>query len=1035
MAYVNQNGQVRVGVRGWVPVFNPEDPGTPNTIDQDSTNFILASGISDSVQTSAIETLVSDLKAYGLWTKMKAIYPFVGGTASSHKFNLKDPRDLNDAYRLTFMGGGTHDVNGYKGNSTTAYAITYINPSVNLSQNNIHTSWYSKLNITGAVQAEIGQTANTRILGYSINGAANGWVTRLNNTTNSSAISTTNTIGFYQMSRTNSLDYIMQKNNTQTTITKTSETPTSSNIILLGGTTTSELSSRQLELVTIGDGLTSTECSNLYTAVQKFQTTLGRHVGTPYVSDPDAIAFLMAAGITDGTQAAAINTLVIRMKADGVWTKMKAIYPFVGGNATSHKFNLKDPRDTNDAHRLSFAGTWVHSSTGAKPDGYTGYADTYLIPSTGLKLNNTHTSIYSRTNTNSGFDFGVYDGVSTGSHFNGSIKDNSGNTQFRINRSGSYASSQFAITTSSLFYLVNRTSSSLEKLYLNGSSNSSMEFTYQSNSLPSLSLYIGAMRYNYSSSSNSNREFSFISFGDGLTDGESTSLYTAVQTYQTSLGRQVNVPLVSDTDAQSFLNAANITSFQQASAVNKLVVDLKAAGVWTKMKAIYPFVGGSAASHKFNLKDPRDLDAAYRLVFNGGWTHTSTGSQPNGTTGYADTKLKPNNMAQNSAHMSTYLRTYNENGIDMGSNTINRFWISANIGTGLRPLGLLNVVPFEVTGPNLDTKAFLLASRTDSTTNKLFRNSSLIYNETAASSTPDVYNIYLGAVNVNNGGSQYSYREQAFASIGDGLTDTEATTFYNAVQTYQTSLGRAVNTPVYNNGLVLNLDAGNANSYPGTGTTWFDLASGNNGTLTNGPTYDIANGGSIVFDGVNDYVVTNDTSFRFGNKFSMNLWFYWDGLNKTNNSLFSKRMGSAGNYNQYAMGISNGDTQYGGTGKVLFFYARVDGSTGGNDPFDVSITYTLPTAGFYNACIVMDTNSQKLYVNGILVGSNSKNLSGKTYNIAGRELILGAARGENATDLIAYASTKINRFSVYSYSLTETEVISNFNSTRGRFGL
>ena len=51
----------------------------------------------------------------------------------------------------------------------------------------------------------------------------------------------------------------------------------------------------------------------------------------------------MAAGITDGTQAAAINTLVIRMKADGVWTKMKSVYPFVGGSAASHKFNLKDP--------------------------------------------------------------------------------------------------------------------------------------------------------------------------------------------------------------------------------------------------------------------------------------------------------------------------------------------------------------------------------------------------------------------------------------------------------------------------------------------------------------------------------------------------------------------------------------------------------------------------------------------------------------------------------------------------------------------
>ena len=130
MAYINNLGQVRIGVRGWVPVFTPEDPGTPNTIDQDSTNFIIAAGISDSVQTSAIETLVSDLKTYGLWTKMKAIYPFVGGSANSHKFNLKDPRNLDGAYRLVFNGGWTHTSNGAKPNGTTGYAETYLNNNI-----------------------------------------------------------------------------------------------------------------------------------------------------------------------------------------------------------------------------------------------------------------------------------------------------------------------------------------------------------------------------------------------------------------------------------------------------------------------------------------------------------------------------------------------------------------------------------------------------------------------------------------------------------------------------------------------------------------------------------------------------------------------------------------------------------------------------------------------------------------------------------------------------------------------------------------
>ena len=65
---------------------------------------------------------------------------------------------------------------------------------------------------------------------------------------------------------------------------------------------------------------------------------------------------------------------------------------------------------------------------------------------------------------------------------------------------------------------------------------------------------------------------------------------------------------------------------------------------------------------------------------------------------------------------------------------------------------------------------------------------------------------------------------------------------------------------IVEDGLVLALDAGNTKSYPGSGTTWTDLSGkGNNGTLTNGPTFDSGNGGAIFFDGGNDYVTTGNT--------------------------------------------------------------------------------------------------------------------------------------------------------------------------------
>ena len=98
-----------------------------------------------------------------------------------------------------------------------------------------------------------------------------------------------------------------------------------------------------------------------------------------------------------------------------------------------------------------------------------------------------------------------------------------------------------------------------------------------------------------------------------------------------------------DPDAAAFLSAAGISNQVQSNAINNLVIDLKEEALWTMMDAIYPVVGGTAASHKLNLKDPRDLDAAFRLTFNGSWTHNSSGMKVAtiSTSNYANTHLTP----------------------------------------------------------------------------------------------------------------------------------------------------------------------------------------------------------------------------------------------------------------------------------------------------------------------------------------------------------------------------------------------------------
>jgi hypothetical protein len=1011
MVYSNNFNQVRVGIRNTVVTQ------VVNAVDADATAFIAAAGITDLTQAAAISTLVNDLKTYGLWTKMKALYPMVGGTATSHKFNLKDPRDLDAAYRLTFFGGLTHDSNGVLGNGTNAYAYTNLRDT-DFSLNNMTAGWYNMNNVANTVQARYAIGSSYTRIQFRYFDSFDGQIQRIGGSVNTFANSATQK-GMYVLSRQNSTQALAYKNGTlQNTAAQTGVTTSlTGRIIILFATDNGQGTATAPSVTGYGpwhgnciyfaDGMNSTEVSNIYTSIQKFNTTLGRQSGTPYVSDADAVSFLTAAGITDVNQALAINTLVTDLKAAGIWTKMKALYPFVGGNAASHKFNLKDPRDLDAAYRLVFNGGWTHASTGALPNGTTGYADTKLIPSSVMTNYNSHMSFYSRTQSlNSGVDIGSC-------HHNYFLQVYTagfgGGTRSSLQRND-YDFAFYQSSSTIGHFMGQILSQSNSKIYTNGVLRNT-NTTNNAISLPSINIYIGSLNINGVAGNFTNRESVFASIGDGLTDNEASAFYTAVQKYQTSLGRQVNTPLVSDSDAQSFLNVAGITSYTQANAVNTLVVDLKAAGVWTKMKALYPFVGGYATSHKFNLKDPRDVDAAYRLVFNGGWTHTSTGALPNGTTGYADTKIKPNDMAQNSAHMSTYLRTYNESGIDMGSNTINRFWISANVGAGVRPLGLLNVVPFAVTGPNLDTKAFLLASRTDSTTNKLFRNSSLIYNETAASSTPDVYNIYLGAVNVNNGGSQYSYREQAFSSIGDGLTDDEATSFYTAVQKFNTSLGRQVGTPVYNtNGLVLNLDVGNANSYPGTGTTWFDLASGNNGTMFSGITYDVNNGGGLIFNGSNQYISSfNNTNLNFtsSDKFTISCFFK---ATSTSSYLGLVVSGNTSGEWNYGLWVTNGKLQAG---------------THNNNRVGNS---TIVTGQIYQATLTYSNNTMKVYLNGLNDGTFT---SISLFSGLNQQLTIGrkGARAEN------YFPGTVYNVQIYNRELSETEVLQNFNNTRGRFGL
>lgn len=253
--------------------------------------------------------------------------------------------------------------------------------------------------------------------------------------------------------------------------------------------------------------------------------------------DADAVAFLAATGITDSTITSAICTLVTSMKANGTWAKMSAIYPMVGGTAATHKFNLKNPLDTNAAFRLSFSGGWTHSANGALPNGTNAYADTFLIPSTTLTLLNTHLSFYSRTSAigNNQRDIAAFvsnnvPSFSLGTNTGVLLSDHYWFTTNRMSRT---------IPNAQGLMLTSRTNDTTHKSYRNGVQLGATDTVSNAGkTMPNISLFLGAANV-IGVSSYSAKQYAFASIGSGLTDGEATALYTAVQAMQTTLSRQV----------------------------------------------------------------------------------------------------------------------------------------------------------------------------------------------------------------------------------------------------------------------------------------------------------------------------------------------------------------------------------------------------------------------------------------------------------------------------------------------------------------
>ena len=218
---------------------------------------------------------------------------------------------------------------------------------------------------------------------------------------------------------------------------------------------------------------------------------------------------------------------------------------------------------------------------------------------------------------------------------------------------------------------------------------------------------------------------------------------------------------------------------------------------------------------------------------------------------------------------------------------------------------------------------------------------------------------------------------------------------------------------IVTNGLVLCLDAANVRSYPGSGTSWFDLSgNGNTGTLVNGPTFNSGNGGSLVFDGVNDFVNISQPAISFSpNRWTICIWM------KPNNQS-----------SRFLTPNSNGIDQYlTYNNSAQRVDVRIAQSADTNERTRSGTSNTIPLNTWSYSCVSIDNLNIKIYANSVLTNEYTEIISIGNWSSTWR---LGQ-RGNNTN----WYSGEFANFIVYNRALSAAEISQNFNATRNRFGV
>jgi len=257
-----------------------------------------------------------------------------------------------------------------------------------------------------------------------------------------------------------------------------------------------------------------------------------------------------------------------------------------------------------------------------------------------------------------------------------------------------------------------------------------------------------------------------------------------------------------DPDASAFITAAGITGQTQQAALNQLVLDLKGEGsttnnsnIWSKFHALYPYcpIDGSTATenaYKWNLVDPRDLDAAFRMTWNNSPTVDISGVTGNGTNAYGNTHFKlSTNGDLNNFGMTLSRTTAAELGgvdVDFGATDGNITNIS------LRNSNILawRVANSSTSIASTDGSGIYTGETSTTTDHNVYKNGTLVYNSSAAKTGSTAIDIYFLARNNSGTAGFFVGANYNFTAIHQGMTANEAKDLYDSILKYNTALGR-----------------------------------------------------------------------------------------------------------------------------------------------------------------------------------------------------------------------------------------------------